>query len=471
MTQVLDQATERASAAVDAAVAKLAEARDKYTAVQQRIADATAADAETPGDQLEALATELDAAGTELEDASDEHERAAANLVTAEKRSRLVRDAATHARHATPRDPSRRVELTYHKGNAHERSFFQDAWAAKLGDSEANERVHRNTREMRDMLRDTPQARDVDSAAFAGLVVPNYLTELVAPLARAGRPFLNTVRKLELPKTGTTVVVSRITTGSAVAWQATETATPQETDMDDTVLTINIRQLAGQQDIARVAFERAVGLDELVYQDLAMAYMTGLNAGCLNGAGTSGTPLGVRSTAGIVAVTYTDASPTVPEAYPKLADAIQQIASGRFLPATTVLMHPRRWGWATAALDSQNRPLVVPNGNGPFNAIGVGDAPEYGQVVGSVHGLPVVTDASIPTNLGGGTEDVIIVYRAIEDLLWEAGDGMPRRFTFEEPIGPQMIRLAVWGESAFTAGRYPAANATIGGTGLAAPTF
>jgi HK97 family phage major capsid protein len=352
-----------------------------------------------------------------------------------------------------------------------EHSFFTDAFRAHvLGDITARERLDRHGREAINV--GEVQQRDVGTGAFAGLTVPQYLVDLYAPLARAGRPFANAIRQLPLPAKGMTVNISRITTGTAVAAQATENSGVQETDADDTLLTVNVVTVAGQQDVSRQALERSELVDVVVYGDLAQAYAAKLDDGILNADGTSGTHLGVRSTSGIISVTYTDASPTVPEIYSKLADAIQQVNTNRFLPPTLIAMHPRRWGWFTASLDANNRPLVLPYTNGPFNAVGVGVAPEYGQIVGAMHGLPVLTDANIPTNLGGGTEDVILIVRADDMILWEeSADGMPRQLQFEQAAPPQSIRLAVWGYSAFTAGRYPKAASTISGTGLAAPTF
>jgi hypothetical protein len=88
-----------------------------------------------------------------------------------------------------------------------------------------------------------------------------------------------------------------------------------------------------------------------------------------------------------------------------------------------------------------------------------------------MQGLAVVTDNNIPTNLGAGTnEDVIVITRPVDHRLWLDPAG-PRTFSFEQSNAPQSVRLAVWGEVAFTAGRYPAASSVIGGTGLVAPSF
>jgi HK97 family phage major capsid protein len=446
----------------------LDEARAKLSEAKKRIDEATEdSDLDALKSDFDQAADAYDQAGQTFDEQAEEVERCKRNLADAERRQRLIDD--------NPLPEPARVRGGKHESvyriDRPELSFFQDAYAYQFAfDPSARERLEAHGNEMRE-LGVVPQQRDVGTGAFAGLTVPQYLIELYAPLARAGAPLLSAVRKLPLPDRGMTVNVSRITTGAAAAAQASENSAVQETDIDDTLLTVNVRTYAGQQDVSRQSLERSELVDVVVFQDLIADYFTKLDDAIMNADGTSGTHLGIRSTSGIIAVTYTDASPTVPELYPKLADAIQQMASTRYAPATTVIAHPRRWGWGTAALDSSNRPLFVPNANGPFNALAVGDAPDYGAVVGQIQGLPVITDANVPTNLGGGTEDVILVLRVPDLLFWQEGDGSPRQFRFEQANAPQSIRLAIWGYSAFTAGRYPKASATIGGTGLAAPTF
>lgn len=356
--------------------------------------------------------------------------------------------------------------LTYAKGSRHQ--FFRDAFRAQFhGDRQAQERIDRHTREMETEL------RDVGTSAFTGLVVPQYLTDEYAALARAGRVTANICRKLPLPDDGMTLNISRITTGTATAVQATENAAVQETNIDDTLLTVDVRTIAGQQDVSRQALERGTMIDEVVIGDLVSDYALKLDTSIIADDGTGGTHLGILATSAINAVTYTDASPTVAEAFPKIADAIQQVNSGRYFPPDAIIMHPRRWGWFTAAVDTTNRPLVVPNSSGPWNAVGVGDPAAYGGPVGTLFGLPVYTDAAIPTNLGAGTnEDRIIVTRSQDLILWEEGNGAPRQLRFEETTGGSLtVKLVVYGFSAFTAGRYPEAVAVISGTGLVTPTF
>ena len=351
-------------------------------------------------------------------------------------------------------------------------NFLSDAYASFRGESLASERINRHQHE------ESIERRDVGTSAFAGLVVPQYLVNLAAEKARAGRPFANVCDAQSLPDDGMTLNISRVTTGSAAAVQATENSAVQETNMDDTLLTIDVRTIAGQQDLSRQLLERGnTGLSNLVFADLVSAYHTELDRGIINDPGTSGTHLGLLATSGINTTAFTTASPTVKLLYPKLADAIQEVNSNRFLPPSVIVMHPRRWAFFTAAVDASDRPLVVPNASAPQNAIGVGSAAEYGQVVGQLMGLPVVTDASIPTTWSAGssntsgTEDVIIVARAADLHLWETPNA-PIQLRFEETGANTLtVKLIAFGYSAFTAGRQPSAVSVISGTGLVTPTF
>lgn len=343
----------------------------------------------------------------------------------------------------------------YEKGGKN--SFFSDMYQARFNnDYNANKRLAEHQEVSK---------RDVGTGAFAGLVVPQYLVDDYAPLARAGANFYNAVPKRELPAYGNKVEISRITTGSAAAEQASENAAVQETNIDDTLLTVNVDTIAGQQDVSKQALERGgqpgFNLEDIIFQDLASAYFTKLDNLLINGSGSSGQPKGISQVSGINAVTYTDASPTVGELYPKLADALQKINSERFAPATAIIMHPRRWGFLTAGVDGSNRPLIVPNANAPQNAVGTGEVNKYGSV-GQILGVPVITDANIRTDLGAGTEDAIYVVRAEDHILFEQ-DVFTAKFE-ETNAGSLTTKLVVYGYVAFASGRYPKGISAISGT-------
>ena len=353
--------------------------------------------------------------------------------------------------------------LTYRQDNQHEVSFVKDFIDSVVSkDVAATERIHRHQQEML-------VTRDGTTSNYAGLVVPQYLTDLAAPLARAGRPFADQCRNLPLPESGMTLNISRVTTGSSAAIQAAENDAVSETDIDDTLLTSNISTVASGQQLSRQAMERGTGIDALVTGDMASAMSTTLDNQLINGSGSSGQLLGISQVTGINSVTFTSGSPTVALFYPKLLDAIQQINSGIYRAPDLIVMHPRRLAWLQAGVDGNSRPLVLPQTNVPQNAMGTGPAAGYGNTGSQIAGIPIVTDANIRTDLGAGTEDAVYVVSRNDMLLFEDGEMMMR---MDETAGLNLtLTLVMYQYVGFVPGRFPKAISAITGTGLIAPTF
>lgn len=410
------------------------EARDAVKALDVRI------------DELQTRATELD----ELDKRNEEREALAKTLQPeptpeGERQFRV-----------------RSEQSTYRKGGDH--SFFQDAYAARFGGSSAAaERLARHDSEL----------RDVTTGALGALVVPVYLPEMFAENLRAGRVTANLCNSLDLPPQGMTINIPRGTTGTVVASQSAQGDALTEVDFDETTLAISVRTIGGQQDVSRQAIERGFNVDEIIFADLASSYAAQLDSQIINGAGTNGTHTGILATTSINSVTTGTATGTSVVA--KVAQAIAAVAGSRYMAPDVIIMHPRRWGWLTAQSDSNGRPYVVPTANGPQNARGKVDNANYGYV-GDLQGLPVYTDANIPTTVStstitGATEDNIIVARSSDLLLWENGPA-PRQFRFDETQGGSLlIKLVVADDSAFTAGWYPTGVAVISGSGMTTPVY
>lgn len=443
---------------------KVVERRDAVKAEMDAVLEAVAAENRT--DLTAEETAKVDALVAESRSLDEKIEKltaqAAADAKAAEARSAV-------AEIATPKVGGFKVTKEARTYAAEsDASFFKDAYNAQFkSDYAAQERLARHQRE------ESIERRDVGTAQFDGLVIPQYLVDLAAPLARAGRPFADFVtNKMTLPPSGMTLNISRMTTGSSTAVQVTQNDAVSETDVDDTLLTINVRTIAGQQDISRQAIERGTGIDAFVAADLIKSWHTTLDAQLLNGSGSAGQIQGLRN-AGGNAITFTSTAPTVALLYPKLADAIQQIQTNAFVNPTHFVMHPRRLAFLLAAVDSTNRPLVVPAANGPTNAAGVGaGAAAYGNSGYQMMGLPIVTDANIGTTYGTTTnQDEIYVVTAGESHLWEQ-PGSPFTLRYDATgAGNLTIKTVVYGYAAYTAGRYPTAASIISGTGLSAPTF
>lgn len=353
-------------------------------------------------------------------------------------------------------------ERTYSKAaEAAGTSFLTDVVARHLGDFDASQRLSRHMSEER-VHRPGVEQRAVATSNFAGLVVPQYLTDLVAPTARAGRPFADICRNHPLPASGMTVNISRITTATTVT-AASENAAASETGIDDTLLSPAVITLSGQQTVSRQAIDRGTGVEQIVLADLVGALNTKVDDTLIN---TATTGLDAVTDAN-VDVAYTDASPTAAELWPKLWDAVQQIQTAAYGGPTHFLMHPRRWAWLNASVGTS------------FPFMNISRAPQtagtltdggYGRVVGDLGGYPVVTDANI-TIVGGGStnEDRIYVVNAQECHLWEDDTMFIRaEQTAAASLG---VLLVVYKYMAYTFSRYVSANGRIAGTGLATPSF
>ena len=443
---------------------KVVERRDAVKAEMDAVLEAVASEDRTDltveeTEKVDALVEEARSLDTKIEKLKTQ---ADADAKASEIRSSVAAVATPRVGGTTVTRESR----TYSERS--DSSFFKDAYNAQFkSDFTAQDRLARHMRE------EEIERRDVGTAQFEGLVIPQYLIDLAAPLARAGRPFADfATNKMTLPPSGMTLNISRMTTGSSTAVQVTQNDAVSETDVDDTLLTVNVRTIAGQQDLSRQAIERGTGIDVFVAADLIKSWHTTLDSQILNGAGTAGTIKGLRASGGN-AITFTSTAPTVGLLYPKLADAIQQIQTNSFTNPTHFIMHPRRLAFLLAAVDSTNRPLVVPAANGPMNAAGVGTGGSaYGNSGYQMMGLPIITDANIGTTYGTTTnQDEIYVVNAGESHLWEQ-PGSPFTLRYDATgAGNLTIKTVVYGYAAYTAERYPLAASIISGTGLSAPTF
>ena len=343
--------------------------------------------------------------------------------------------------------------------------FMRDVFGAFTGDFDARGRIERHLKEERLDRFKGSEVRAAGTGAFAGLTVPQYLTDLVAPDAKAGRVLADLCRTQPLPSSGMTVNISRVTTATSTAIQSSENSSVSETNIDDTLLTINIQTIAGQQTLSRQALERSTGAEAIVLAALIGEYNTVLDSTLINQA-TNGLD---AITDANVDIAYTDASPTAAEAWPKMFDAIQQIQTAVNMGADAIVMHPRRFWWFASQVGT-SFPFV--NLTGAVNQTG-GSVATTGYGVGPsgyLAGLPVYVDANIVTNGGGSTnEDRIYILTRRECHLWE--DSVRFIRAEQTPAASLGVLLVVYGYAAYTFGRYPSANARIAGTGLATPSF
>lgn len=445
---------------LDQLVEERAEISETQTGVVTRAAD-EARDLTDSEDQnlsdLKARAEKLDDRIAELRSIQ------VANLEAAALRAEVAATDDGEHRSAITADVVVKSEpVTYDGKNGN--SFFTDMYRSQtLHDHGASERLARHAAENEALTRAAG-----NSGNYSGLVVPAYLTDLAVEKAQAGRPTANAVRSLPLPEDGMSVNLSRVTTSSSAAVQASENATVSDTTIDDTLMTFPVVTIAGMQNLSRQAVDRGTGIDQLIFEDLSLSYATALDSNIINGDGASGTSVGLYQGTNTY-VDVDDASPTASETYQQLVKTASKVTENKFLPPNLIVMHPRRAAYVAAGVDSSLRPLFGMNVATSSNTIGEGDPFRYGTAAFTVAGIPVITDANIPTNLGASSnEDVAFALRTDDCILWEVPGTDPAFVQYDSVgSGDLTVRMVAFGYSAFGV-RDPNSVAALIGTLMAA---
>jgi HK97 family phage major capsid protein len=353
-------------------------------------------------------------------------------------------------------------------------SYFRDLTAAQCrvgnGISDAGERLQRNARQFADTVRNAPasetRALSTTDGAGGDFVPPLWLINQFIELARPGRVTADLVNTQVLPGGTDSISLPRLATGTAVAQQATQNTAIQNTDATTNSVTASVVTLAGGQSIAQQLLDQSpVNMDEILLEDLASDYAVKADTLVLTNNATN--VVGLYNAAGtninVTATAITGAG----SVWSKLAEAVSTIHTSRYMPPTAIVMHPRRWASYLAAVDTQNRPLIVPDA---MNPLASSDGVISAGRVGTMQGLPVYTDPNIPTNLGAGTnQDPIFVIRQRDIIFYESA---PRAESSIQPgFNTLTVNLRFYRYGAIHASRFPKSIAVLNGVGLVAPTF
>ena len=446
--------------------------------------------------ELEERAVLTEAEETRYSELRAERDQVEARIGQLEDEERR-READAAARRETGNQPAAVVTsepTVYGRGSGN--SYFLDVARAQVrGDAGAFDRLNRHAAELdvelpkREAVRARRASEQLDGLTrgdkregyFEKRVNPNrtdgqggyfvpplWLVDEYIPFLRAGRAAADLCHNMDLPGGTDSINLPKVATGTATGVQ-NDNGSVTSQDLTDNFVSAPVRTIAGQQDIAMQLLDQSpVAFDEVVFKDLISSYNQQVDSQVLTGSGSAGQLKGISQVVtGANAITFTNASPTAALAYLPMAQALSVIARQRFLPATAFLGAPQRWYWFLSSLDSQNRPLVVPQGSA-YNPIGTG-GPGAEGADGNILGLPFYVDGNVPTNLGASTnQDELFAGRWDDAYLWE---GAPRTRALTEVLsGTLQVRLQLWNYVAFMPDRYPQSFATINGTGLVTPT-
>lgn len=314
--------------------------------------------------------------------------------------------------------------------------------------------------------RTNPNRTDGQGGYF---VPPLWMVDQFIPGLRAGRPVVNRLRQMDLPAGTDSINIPKLSTLTTTAVQTADAGSVSSTDFTDTSVSAGVKTIAGQEDVSLQLLEQSPGqiIDQVVLADLTADYNRNCDRQSLNGTGINGQVLGLDQLSSPNAITYTDSDPTGAEFYAPLAQSLSKIATARYdLSNVFFAMHPRRWFWLAATVDSTGRPLVVPSNMSPMNPLAESSLAAEGFVGNTTLGPPVIIDANVTTT-DSSTRDKAYAIKA-DDTFWFEGS-LRTRVLFEILSGTLQVRFQVYNYVAQLT-RYDESVSIISGSGMAAPS-
>ena len=313
------------------------------------------------------------------------------------------------------------------------------------------------------------------SAASGGaaFVTPLFFVDKYAPYREYGRAFIDQCNKQTLPDWGMEVYIPVVTGPAGVAQQNTEGAGVQETDPTFGYKSGALITQAGQVIVSQQLLDRAgpnFSFDSMIFDQLQRDYAPKVDTYALTQvlAGAGSQPW--TGSSGGFDLTTTSGSGGFYGQVSKAKAAIRTTA-GTVLNATHLFVSPQIWEYIAATADSTGRPIVVPDYAGVFNAAAAGsndgDAGIEGVSGYRLNGLPVFTDANIPS-IGTTSESQAIVGDLAEVFVYE-GALIPRVIPQTLAQSLQTI-LQVYSYVAIVV-RYPLGVVSSFGTPFATPTY
>lgn len=322
--------------------------------------------------------------------------------------------------------------------------YVGDQWrAARMNDSAAQDRLTQHT----NALRDNEHLRDVLGAGAttfgAGLVPPVWLAEQFAPVLHRRLRLAAQLRQVPWagPFPWSIPVANTVAKTSTVA----EGVNTTETDPGYFVLTVTPKAIMGYSEVSRQMLEASnPAVDAIIYGDLLGDFYDNTELEVITALNGQASVNAVTVSAGVTA-TLTD----LQAQRNGLLDSIAAIGDNNGGDADLFVGRNARWVTYLKMTDLNGRPMVLAQRYNPQNAIGRGDLTQAyaNPLQGDLENLGVVTSPTVAASTG-------FVLNSQEHLF---SISPPMQFQFEQPAGPALIRVGIWGYEAVTFGRRPKA--------------
>lgn len=326
----------------------------------------------------------------------------------------------------------------YRPGSQH--SFIGDQFrSATLQDPDAKDRLTRHT----NALRDDEHMRDVlGSGGGVGLVPPVWLAEYFAPVMHRRLRVARFLR--QVPFAGPFAWSIPVAGTPATTETVAEGVNPTESSPTYSVLTVTPATISGYAEVSRQMLEASnPAVDAVIWGDLLGDFYDDCETAVVSA---------LEAQTSVNTVTIADGA-VAAGARNGVLDAIAAVSDNAGGDADMFVGRTARWVSYLKLVDDAGRPLVTAQQYNPSNAIGEGNALNgfRSPLQGSLEGLAVVTTPTAAANRG-------FVINSQEILF---SNSNPVQFKFEQPAGPALVRIGVWGYMAVVTGRRPKAITKI----------
>ena len=406
----------------------------EYDDVLNRCADENRDPSEAEAGILEGLRAQLEPLGERIVGLRTVDDRRLATMNALDSYPQVGDQGSGGHGEAAPVVHVRADELVYRRDGGPERntSFFRDLVAAREGNRDAAERLERHMVQMR---------ATGTTTTGAGAVPPVWLPEEFATIARGARPIADSLRRVPITS-ASPVTVGVMTSGALVGTQAAEGDPPTDGSFTAVPLVTTPKTKTGKVDVSRQMVDGSnPAVDAILYGDLMGAYFEQVELEVISA---------ISIQTGIAATVPVDtATETIVDGISHGATAVRSLRKRQ--PSHVYMTHVG-YGALTREKDLSGRPLITTGRYGPQNAQGLADPTQYQDgVAGDVLGLLIIPSWA-------GTDANMYVVRADDLLLLESAT---LTFRYEEVVGPEEVRLGVWGYVAAVTGRYPEAIAKL----------
>lgn len=333
-------------------------------------------------------------------------------------------------------------------------SFVGDHYrATKSGDREAAERLIVHNRHMAGVYgrKENVHLRDVlggGATTFgAGLVPPVWMTELFAPVMHRRLRLARVVRNVPWPGSPFPWTIPVASTAAQTTVVA-EGVNSTESDPSYVLLTVSPKTIMGYAEVSRQMLDASnPAVDALIWDDLIGSFFDNAELELITA---------LNAQAGVNAVTVSAGVLTTTDMRLQrdgLLDAIATVSDSSAGDADIFVSRNSRWTTYLKFTDTTGRPVILAQRYNPQNAIGTGDLSGgfATPVQGFLENLVAITTPSVGASTGFVANSQEIVFSL----------SPPMQFRFDEPAGPALIRVGVWGYEQSITGRRPKAITKI----------